>query len=44
MKMLQTLLLISQDTNWWTGVVWIIRTLILTAPIHSRASIDEQVM
>ncbi len=37
----------SQDVNWWTGVVWIIRdvlsavwTLILTAPIHS---IDEQV-
>ncbi len=41
----------SQDINWWTGVVWIIMmflsavwTLILTAPIHCRISIDEQVM
>ncbi len=41
----------SQDINWWTGVVWIIVmflsavwTLILTAPIHCRASIAEQVM
>ncbi len=38
----------SQDINWWTGVVWIIVflsavwTLILTAPIHCRASIAEQ--
>ncbi len=39
----------SQDVNWWTGVVWIIVmflsavwTLILTAPIHCRASIVEQ--
>ncbi len=38
-------LLSSQDVNWWTGVVWIIVmllsavwTLILTAPIHFRAS------
>ncbi len=41
----------SQDINWWTGVVWIIvmflsavLTLILTAPIHCRASIGEQKM
>ncbi len=38
----------SQGVNWWTGVVWItvINTsgLILTAPIHCRASIGEQVM
>ncbi len=41
----------SQDINWWTGVVWIIVmvlsavwTLILTAPIHCRGSIGEQVM
>ncbi len=40
-----------QYVNWWTGVVWIIViflsavwTLILTAPIHCRASIGEQVM
>ncbi len=47
-------LLSSQDVNWWTGVVWItcgllmflsaVWTLILTAPIHCRASIGEQVM
>ncbi len=44
-------LLSSADVNWWTGVVWIIVmfwssvwTLILTAPIHCRASIAEQVM
>ncbi len=44
-------LLSSQDVNWWTGVVWIIVmflsavwTLILTAPIHCRASIDETLM
>ncbi len=37
--------------HWWTGVVWIIAmflsavwTLILTAPIHHRGSIGEQVM
>ncbi len=44
-----TQLLSSPDVNWWTGVdycdvlsaVW---TLILTAPIHSRRSIGEQVM
>ncbi len=41
-------LLSSPDVNWWTGVVWIIVmflsavwTLILTAPIHCRASIAE---
>ncbi len=41
-------LLSSRDVNWWTGVVWIIVmflsavwTLILTAPIHCRASIGE---
>ncbi len=41
-------LLASQDIKWWTGVVWIIVmflsavwTLILTAPIHCRAYIDE---
>ncbi len=40
-----------QSIHWWTGVVWIIVmflsavwTLILTAPIHCRASISEQVM
>ncbi len=44
-------LLSSQDVNWWTGVVWIIVmflsavwTLILTAPIHCRASIAETLM
>ncbi len=44
-------LLSSPDVNWWTGVVWIIVmflsavwTLILTAPIHCRASIAEQLM
>ncbi len=44
-------LLSSPDVNWWTGVVWIIVmflsavwTLILTAPIHCRASIDETLM
>ncbi len=44
-------LLSSQDVNWWTGVVWIIVmflsavwTLILTAPIHCRASIAERLM
>ncbi len=46
-----TQLLASWDVNWWTGVVWIIVmflsavwTLILTAPIHCRGSIGEQVM
>ncbi len=46
-----TQFLSSQDVNWWTGVVWIIVmflsavwTLILTAPIHCRGSITEQVM
>ncbi len=41
----------SQDINWWTKVVCIIVmflsavwTLILTAPIHCRPSITEQVM
>ncbi len=54
-KMLDLLqLLSSQDVNWWTGVVWItcgllwflsaVWTLILTAPIHYRASIAETVM
>ncbi len=40
-----------QDVNWWTGVLWIIVmflsavwTLILTAPIHCRGTICEQVM
>ncbi len=48
-------LLSSQDVNWWTGVVWItcgllwcflsaVWTLILTAPIHCRASIAETLM
>ncbi len=45
-------LLSSQDINWWTGVVWIncgllwcfYQTLILTAPIHCRASIAETLM
>ncbi len=46
-----TLRLASRDVNWWTGLVWIIMmflsavwTLILTAPIHCRGSIGEQVM
>ncbi len=34
--------------NWWTGGVWIIvmflSALILTAPIHCRASVAEQEM
>ncbi len=41
----------SQDINCWTGLEWIIVmflsavwTLILTAPIHCRGSIAEQVM
>ncbi len=41
----------SQDINWWTGVVWItvmfvsaVWTLILTAPIHCKGSIGEQVI
>ncbi len=43
-----------QDINWWTGDVWIVCGLlwcfyqlfwlILTAPIHCRGSIGEQVM
>ncbi len=38
-----------QNVNWWTGLVWITlwcfyQTLILTAPIHFRASFAEQVM
>ncbi len=45
-----TQLFASQDINRWTGVVWIIVmflsavwTLILTAPIHCRGSIGEEV-
>ncbi len=38
----------SPDVKWWTGVVWILwcfyQTLILTAPIHCRASIAERLM
>ncbi len=38
----------SPDVNWWTGVLWIIvmflSALILTAPIHCRASIAETLM
>ncbi len=47
-------LLSSPDVNWWTGVVWItcgllwcfyqLFRLILTAPIHCRASIAETLM
>ncbi len=44
-------LLSPQDINCWTGVLWIIVmflsavwTLILTAPIHCRGSINEQVI
>ncbi len=44
-------LLSSLDVNWWTGVVGIIVmflsavwTLILTAPIHYKASIAETLM
>ncbi len=43
-------LFMSQDINWWTGVMWIIVmylsavwSLILMAPIHCSGSIDEQV-
>ncbi len=50
MDLLQTQLFTSQDINWWTVVLCIIVmflsdvwTLILTAPIHCRASIAEQV-
>ncbi len=50
-----TQLLTSHDVNWWTGVEWFylwiivmflsaVWTLILTAPIHCRGSIAEQVM
>ncbi len=50
--LINTLRLSSQDVNWWTGLVWIAcgllwcfyQTLILTAPIHCRASIAETVM
>ncbi len=45
------MLFTSQAINWWTGIVWIIVmflsavwTIILTAPIHCKWSIDEQVM
>ncbi len=35
----------SPDDNWWTGVLWCFnQTLILTAPIHCRASIAETLM
>ncbi len=41
----------AEDINWWTGVVWIIVmflsadwTLLLTAPIHYKGAIGEQVM
>ncbi len=38
-------LLSSPDDNWWTGVLWCFyQTLILTAPIHCRASITETLM
>ncbi len=41
-------LLSSPDVNWWTGVLWsgvmFYQTLILTAPIHCRASIAETLM
>ncbi len=38
-------LLSSPDVNWWTGVLWCFyQTLILTAPIHCRASIAETLM
>ncbi len=50
-KMSYKHILSSQDVIWWTGVVWIIVmflsavwTLILTAPIHCRGSIDEQMI
>ncbi len=46
-----TLLFASQDINWWSSIMLIIEmflsavwTLILTAPIHCRGSIGEQVM
>ncbi len=34
----------SQDINWWTVDYCEVWTLILTAPIHCRGAIDEQVM
>ncbi len=38
-------LLSSPDVNWWTGVLWCFyQTLILTAPIHCRASVAETLM
>ncbi len=44
-------LLTLRKVNWWTGVVWIsvmflsaVWALILTAPIHCKGSIGEQVM
>ncbi len=48
---LQTQLLSDLDVNCWTGVVWIIVmflsavwSLILTAPIHCRAFIGEEIL
>ncbi len=47
------LLNMQQDINWWTGVDYLciivmfllaVWSLILTAPIHCRGSIGEQVM
>ncbi len=47
----KTELFTLQDIIWWTGVVWIIVmflsavwTLSLTAPIHCRGSIAEQML
>ncbi len=38
-------LLSSPDVNWWTGLLWCFyQTLILTAPIHCRASMAETLM
>ncbi len=46
-----TQLLSNLDVNWWTGAMWIIVmflsavwTLILTAPIHYRGSIGEEIL
>ncbi len=51
MDLFLTNMFINTYINWWTGEVWIIVmflsavwTLILTAPIHCKGSIDEQMM
>ncbi len=38
------LLQMLTDVVEWCGLLWFLSALILTAPIHCRASVDEQVM